>query len=559
MNEPKEFLPSDKLQEINIVCNPVIAQEKFAGRQNREEIHEEVKATFGYILYTMLSMLSLVVMILLIFRGLEFFGVWILILLLPILMFLVVFARLYSNNIRGVPSNLVLDSEGIKYEWNYEVSRQSEKLLWQDLVFANARTVESQSKKFKDGEFIDLKYDLRHVGFRSRMALKFQTIGLEKASAFAAPRKAIAENHIISLSIPLDLFTLESDRMRFVSAISQWSPDVVLSEEFKLFADNGSSPTYTQLWLDDMQSFKRKRLRALPDGAILQDGRYEIKSRLAAGGQAQIYIAFDNEESRDVVLKEFVLPVGAGSDVRGRSFNNVKKEALILAGLKHDGIVDLFDNFVEDHRAYLVLEFVDGVSLRALVKKGGAVSKADLLQYALQMCTILDYLHSQEPPLVHRDFTPDNLVITSEGKIKLLDFNVAHLMESDTTKTVVGKHSYMSPEQFRGKPSPQSDLYSLGGTLYYLATGEDPVPLSQSKIDSDEDDDRFFSELIAKLTAMKVDERYDSARSVFKDLKKNIGSAGEATRYFELVDKNLKKVASESDEPVEATNADEEI
>src|SRR5581483_5192636 len=98
-----------------------------------------------------------------------------------------------------------------------------------------------------------------------------------------------------------------------------------------------------------------------------------------------------------------------------------------------------------------------------------------------QMCEILAYLHGLEPPVVHRDFTPDNLMITDDGTLKLLDFNVA--MSADnaaTSSTAVGKHAYMAPEQFRGLPEPKSDIYSLGATLHFLLTGRDPEPISVS-------------------------------------------------------------------------------
>ncbi|MBI4533883.1 MAG: protein kinase, partial [Candidatus Melainabacteria bacterium] len=84
------------------------------------------------------------------------------------------------------------------------------------------------------------------------------------------------------------------------------------------------------------------------------------------------------------------------------------------------------------------------------------------------------------PPVVHRDFTPDNLILGADGVLKLVDFNVAHQSESTATGTVVGKHAYIPPEQFRGKPSTQSDIYALGATVFYLLTGEDPEPISTS-------------------------------------------------------------------------------
>ena len=208
-------------------------------------------------------------------------------------------------------------------------------------------------------------------------------------------------------------------------------------------------------------------------------------------------------------MKEFVLPVDAGHEVRDRSFANVKNEALMLASLEHPGVVRLYDHFVEDHRAYLVLEFVDGKNLRTLVKENGALSPDLVKDYSLQIARILEYLHGMESPVVHRDLSPDNLICTETGRIKLIDFNVAKLMESDVTRTVVGKHSYMAPEQFRGYPCEASDLYSLGCTIAYLLAGDDPIPLTRTEIAEDKHVE--LKELVFDLTALKVEERLDNA------------------------------------------------
>ena len=158
--------------------------------------------------------------------------------------------------------------------------------------------------------------------------------------------------------------------------------------------------------------------------------------------------------------------------------------------------------------------------------------------------------------MVHRDFTPDNLMVTPEDEIKLIDFNVARLMESDSTRTVVGKHSYIAPEQFKGKPATKSDLYSFGCTLYYLLTASDPVPLSnsvlpeevssllkieeqvdkqvekpveeaveepveedQSLCDSQKPAYAKLSRLVQELTCLKTDDRIESADAVMEIIK----------------------------------------
>ena len=510
----KESLP----EEINIVCNIVVSNEFYRNRKNTFEIKEEMKISFGRVLFRFFSLFFLLLFLFVFFQGFNFFGPYFIFLFFPILIVLSYVKMFYSNNAREVPTNLLLNAEGLKYGWNYQTSSVSEQLPWDKLRYANFRIIKSFSANIRDGEFIDLDFDLSQLSFRRRMALKLQTISLAAVSIFSQPRRAIRERNLVSLTVPLDAFTLESDRLRFANAITRWAPHDALTENFKNYASNTTGPSYTQLWLDDLQSYKRNRLEQLEEGSQLQDGRYIIENEIAAGGQAQIYKARDSHGNSDryVVLKEFVLPVGAGQDVRNRSFKNVKNEALLLARLNHEGIIHLYDHFVEDHRAYLVLEYIDGVSLRQLVKENGPLSGDILKDYIRDMVAILDYLHGLEPPVVHRDFTPANLVITPQNRVKLLDFNVAHTMESNTTRTVVGKHSYIAPEQFRGKPCPQSDLYSLGGTIFFMVTGADPVPLSQSR---PEVGDKMISEIVAKLTAMKVEDRYGSVKEVIEEIQ----------------------------------------
>ena len=505
-----ELKPIEETADLNLVCNFVEAQEKLYGRRNSNEISSHFKSGTIYLILYGSSFIILFWTIIALFHFVLNVDALFLFFLLPIFYYLTRASKFYSENVHTVPTNILLNERGLRIAWRGQSSSTSNELLWKNLVHVHVEQFESKSKAIPTGEYVRLKFDLRQLSRKEVIAIKLQFLGM--IQNFESDILGVLLDHRqVCISIPLDLFTLESDRLRLLSAVSQWSDKVGQTEEFQQFCTTNSEPTYTQLWLDDMQSFKRKRTRQLQENAELQNGRYQIKGRMTAGGQAQIYNAYDSHTEDMVVLKEFVLPVSAGGEVRNRSFDNVKKEAILLSGLDNDGIVKLFDHFVEDHRAYLVLEYLEGLSLRKAVKQDGPMKEELVLDYSYQLAKILQYLHEQEPSLVHRDFTPDNLVVLPEGKVKLLDFNVAHLMESDTTKTVVGKHSYMAPEQFRGKPCPQSDLYSLGCTIAYLITGKDPEPLSQTSLEIDND---VIKELVEKLTALKVEQRFQSAQSV---------------------------------------------
>jgi serine/threonine-protein kinase len=315
---------------------------------------------------------------------------------------------------------------------------------------------------------------------------------------------------------------LEADEFRLIAALKESVDPGFFTNEFRDLSESNNAPTFTQLWLDDMQSFRRNRIDELQVETKLQDGKYTIKEKIATGGQAKIYSAVDNETNQPVAVKELVLPVHAGAEVRNRAFTNVKNEAMMLGTLDHPGIVKLLDNFVEDHRAYLVLEHISGRTLRKMVQDDGPFATGEIVSIALQICDVLRYLHGQSPPVVHRDLTPDNLMLSVDGekRVRLLDFNVAQQLESNSTKTVVGKHNYMAPEQFKGKPCTQSDLYSLGCTLFFLFTGTDPLPLAASRPST-----RCASapaatdDLIFNLTQPQMADRYQDVDAVIADLK----------------------------------------
>lgn len=121
--------------------------------------------------------------------------------------------------------------------------------------------------------------------------------------------------------------------------------------------------------------------------------------------------------------------------------------------------------------------------------------------------------------VVHRDFTPDNLILDSAGRLKLIDFNVAQQILSGSSGTIVGKHAYLPPEQFRGKACHQSDLYSLGCTLHFVLTGRDPEPISQSSPRKESPEISVgLNEVVLKATALPLNQRYQSSNELQQDL-----------------------------------------
>ncbi len=420
------------------------------------------------------------------------------------------------------PTNVHITQLGIKFAWRTKKAVASPVIAWKAI------------------EHIEVERScqtLNHQPLRGvRLIVRIRTVLLEDkrsgwtllcklsrllTSWFPYPKvNGRIDFGALEIEFPLDALTLEADKYRLVSVIKERVSALALGEGFLRLSDGANAPTFTQLWLDDLNSFRRQHVLELEPGATLNDGRYRVVDTIATGGQAKIYRGVDVVSNREIAIKELILPTNAGAEVRNRSFANVRTEAMLLGRLNHPNIVKLLDNFVEDHRAYLILEHVKGKTLRALVQNGSALPCAEVCKIAISMCSFLEYLHNQSPPIIHRDLTPDNVLYSPEGDVKLLDFNVAKFLESSSTKTVVGKHNYMAPEQFRGQATIQSDLYSLGCTLHYLLTGEDPVALCCSHPSAKKPETPVaLDEVVARLTDLNLEQRYQSAAQAKADLQ----------------------------------------
>lgn len=207
--------------------------------------------------------------------------------------------------------------------------------------------------------------------------------------------------------------------------------------------------------------------------------RYRVLHLLGEGASARTLACHDMQENHRVAIKE----LRAGKLESWKHMEMFEREAKALAGLRHHGIPAIHD-FFEDEEAgggltlYLVQELIDGPSLENRIGQAPLLGEGDVLEIALAVLDILEYLHGRTPPIYHRDIKPSNIVLRETGVPVLVDFGgICHgwRPEQSGGSTVTGTYGYMPPEQLMGRVSPQSDLYALGATLLYVVTGREPT------------------------------------------------------------------------------------
>ncbi|MBS1810624.1 MAG: protein kinase [Acidobacteria bacterium] len=216
----------------------------------------------------------------------------------------------------------------------------------------------------------------------------------------------------------------------------------------------------------------------LAPGTTLAD-RYQILQRVGGGGMGSVYKAADRNLAQRVVAVKEMIEMFADPTARAKAIEDFKRESELLARLEHPSIPTIYDYFFDLTRGryYLVMKFIDGGDLATYQRgAGGVIDEATVTRWALQICDVLDYIHSQKPPLIYRDLKPANLMVDARTqRIMLVDFGIARFV-APTQKgvTAVGTMGYAPPELFAGNVGPASDLYSLGATMFHLLTGKDP-------------------------------------------------------------------------------------
>src|SRR5215471_7043295 len=235
-----------------------------------------------------------------------------------------------------------------------------------------------------------------------------------------------------------------------------------------------------------VSSSGRRVTGALILGNLLS-GRYRIIKLVGKGGFGAVYKARDErfQAQRMVAIKE-MSDASLNPSERIQAIRDFRHEADLLVQLKHPNLPDVSDFFEEGGKAYLVMEYIEGKTLeKEQDDVGGPLGEALVMGWALQLCDVLNYLHSQPQPIIFRDMKPSNVMLTTSGQIKLIDFGIARIFKKVAAKdtTSMGSQGYAPLEQYgRGQTDARSDIYALGATLYDLLTKEVPTDAPTRRI-----------------------------------------------------------------------------
>ncbi len=286
--------------------------------------------------------------------------------------------------------------------------------------------------------------------------------------------------------------------------------------------------------------------------------RYEILSKIGAGGMSDVYKAKDHILGRFVAIK--VLKTEFSED---RGFvSKFRTEAQSAAGLEHPNIVNIYDVGSEEGLYYIVMEYVEGITLKTYIEKKGQLSFKEAVSIAIQVARGIEAAHSKQ--IIHRDIKPQNIIISTEGKVKVTDFGIAKAASSNTISSdVMGSVHYSSPEQARnGFVDGRSDLYSLGIVMYEMVTGHVPfdgdttVAVAIQHLQEEmtppgvyaEDLPVSLEKIILKCTQKNPDRRYQSIEELLDDLRKSLQNPDEDFVVITpLVDNGKTKVISEDE------------
>jgi hypothetical protein len=417
-----------------------------------------------------------------------------LITMFAVLILTLIYLRSFALSHFLLPSDIGLSAAGIRvHQRNLHMGRVNTSIAWDDI---SAVRIE-QYRTEKTGLLGEPVLEIHHLDGKQPLRLKLSMITTieerylihDFLKQFA--RKAVGENDLSRL----------------------------------IRMNNSSDIPFTQLWSQALMDGRaRIRTNILPVGTTLQCGRFSILENVGGGGQGAVYLAEmleGGEDPETVILKEYVLPDREHVGDYKKAVEQFENEIRLMSKMGGIRIAKLIDAFVEDRRSYLVLEKIDGLTMKQHVQKHGPLKNAEAVELARQMLEVLQQLHTMSPPVMHLDFSPENLMLNSNGDVVLIDFNISSEQDSLRTKTVMGKQHYMAPEQYRGSPGLVSDIYSFGATLFYFLTGKEPEPISVSSPKQvNQSIHTALDQFVAKATALEEVDRFPDVQACLDALNR---------------------------------------
>ena len=251
----------------------------------------------------------------------------------------------------------------------------------------------------------------------------------------------------------------------------------------------------------------------LNNGDILEK-KYEVIRVLGKGGMGVVYLCKDTKLLNLWAIKEVI---------NDTTNIDILAEANILKDLNHTGIRRIVDVFYENDNIYMVQDYVEGQTLNEYVRVNGKMPTASICQIISELCDILGYLHNQNPVIIYRDIKPSNIMITTSGKIILIDFGISKIYNTDTEKDKVCavSNGYAAPEQYGlGKCCRQTDIYGIGMLVYFMVKGRDPhtgvEPLLDENYEAGINDKLKI--LIQRCIQINIVDRYSSVEALKKEV-----------------------------------------
>ncbi len=296
---------------------------------------------------------------------------------------------------------------------------------------------------------------IRPVLWKGTVISKFQLLPAEGKAVTKWPDRDEAFEHIAQ----------GIDRVVEALLVQKTSRDLGLENEVQ-------GRRIIPLFKDKPQPAKH---RDLGRGETLLHKRYLIQRLIGQGGMGAVYLAKDLKEQGELcAIKEMSLTL-VPPEEKEQAIQNFKIEAKILLALKHSNVPYLKGFFFQNRRYFLVMEFINGSTLEDLLERDGPFPERRVLVWAEQLCDVLAYLHSQNPPIIFRDMKPGNVMVMDDDRLKLIDFGIARFFRparsSDTQ--ILGTPGFASPEQYgNAQTDERSDIYSLGITLFQLLTNK---------------------------------------------------------------------------------------